>query len=58
MIDTTTAILNTPLFKQAITPEVGVALTSCLKELMITNKHSTHVKAAMSNLTTIVMLFK
>jgi hypothetical protein len=58
MIDTTSAILNTPLFKQAITPEVGIALTSCLGEVMATNKHSTYIRAAMDNINTIVLLFK
>lgn len=58
MSECTTAILTTPIFKQGITPEVGIALTNCLNDLMRTNKHSTYVTIAMNNIKTIVLLFK
>lgn len=58
LVDCANTILSLPIYKSAITPEVGIVLSSSLRDLMVTGKHSTYVAAAMNNINLIVLLFK
>ena len=56
--DFATAVLSNPRFKSAVSPEVGIALTKTLREVMVTSKRSTYVRNAMGHLNCIVNTFK